>query len=160
MKPFARVSILNPRQVIRNAYLKRVAAVGFAVYHLQDIFAHGFSCLVSVTPVICGADTIFANVEVFRIVYVLERAGLYSVDDAGFQVDQDGPRDVPSVVALVEEDVFAIATLGCKVLEISILTDSVFLTKLLPELAANWEESAIVGAARVHPRGQQDMRKY
>lgn len=128
------------------AYLERVTAVGLAVYHLHDILTHGLASLVPIAPVVCGADTILANIEVLRIVYVLERAGLYSVDDAGFQVDEDGPWDVPCVVALVEEDVFPVTTLGREILEIAILANSVFLTKLLPELAANWEPSATVGA--------------
>lgn len=73
---------------------------------------------------------------------------MYSVDDAGFQVDEDCPWDVPCVVALVEEDVFPVTALRRKILEVSILPNAVFLAKLLPELASNWELSATVAAER------------
>jgi hypothetical protein len=43
---------------------------------------------------------------------------------------------------LVEEDVFPVTTLGREILEVTVLANSMFLTKLLPELAANWELSA------------------
>jgi hypothetical protein len=55
-----------------------------------------------------------------------------------FEVDQDGPWDVARVVALVVEDIFAIATLGRKILEVPVLTDAVLLAKLLPELTADF----------------------
>lgn len=129
-----------------RTYFKRVTAVGFTVYHLHDILAHGLTRLVAITPVVCGTDAILANVEILRIIYVFEGASLYSVDDAGFQVDEDSPRDVPRVVTLVEEDVFPVTALGREILEVSVLANSVFLTKLLPELAANWELSATIGA--------------
>lgn len=54
------------------------------------------------------------------------------------EIDQDGPRDVPRVVALVVEDIFAIAAFGRKVLEVSVSTDAVLLAELLPELAADF----------------------
>jgi hypothetical protein len=47
---------------------------------------------------------------------------------------------------LVEEDVFSVTALSREILEVAILANSVFLTKLLPELAANWGLSA-TGAA-------------
>lgn len=54
------------------------------------------------------------------------------------EVNQDGAWDVPRVVALVIKDIFAIAAFSCKVLEVAVLTDPVFLAKLLPELTANF----------------------
>lgn len=57
---------------------------------------------------------------------------------SGLEVDQDGPGDVPCVVALVVEDILAIAALGRKVLEVSVLADAVLLAKLLPELTADF----------------------
>lgn len=56
---------------------------------------------------------------------------------SGLKIDQDGPGNVSSIVALVEEDVFAIATLSREVLQVSILADAMLLAELLPELAAN-----------------------
>lgn len=126
----------------KQAYLKRVTAVGFAVYHLHYVLAHGLARLVPITPVVGSADTILADIEVLRIVNVLERASLYSVDYTWFQVDEDSPRNVPCVVALVEEDVFPVTALGREILEVAVLSNSVFLTELLPELTANWELSA------------------
>lgn len=55
----------------------------------------------------------------------------------GLEIDQDGSRNVPCVVALVVEDVLAVAALGRKVLKRAVLADSVLLAELLPELAAN-----------------------
>lgn len=57
-----------------------------------------------------------------------------------FQVDQDGPRNVSRVVALVVKHVLAVAALGGKVLEVAVLADAMFLAELLPKLAANWKE--------------------
>lgn len=57
---------------------------------------------------------------------------------ARFQVNQNRSRYVSSIVALVEEYVLPVATFGCKVFEVTILADPVFLTELLPELAADW----------------------
>ena len=53
------------------------------------------------------------------------------------EIDQDSAGDVAGVVALVVEDILAVAALGRKVLEIPVLADAVFLAKLLPELTAD-----------------------
>ncbi len=55
-------------------------------------------------------------------------------------------EDIDSGSCLVEEHIFSVPALGREVLEISVLTDAVFLTQLLPELAANYpvrRESAV-----------------
>ena len=57
------------------------------------------------------------------------------------QVDQDGARDVSRVVALVVEDVLAVAALGRKVFEVAVLADSMLLAQLLPELAPDCRPS-------------------
>lgn len=69
-----------------------------------------------------------ANEEVFGVVDVLVRAGLYAVDHSWFKIYQNSPRNVSCVVTLVEEDIFAIPTLGRKVFEISVLIDAMLLT--------------------------------
>jgi hypothetical protein len=51
-----------------------------------------------------------------------------------FEIHQDGAWDVARIVGLVEEDIFAVAAFGSKVLEITVAIDAVFLTQLLPEL--------------------------
>lgn len=40
-----------------------------------------FSRLVTITPVVCSSDTIFPNVEVFRVVDVLVRPCLDPIDN-------------------------------------------------------------------------------
>ena len=55
-----------------------------------------------------------------------------------FQIDEDGAWNVPRVVALVVEDIFTVAALGGKVLEVAVLTDAMLLAKLLPELTADF----------------------
>ena len=111
---------------------------------------HRLAGLVSITPVVAGTYAALSNEEVFRVVDVLVRAGLDAVDDAWLEVDQDGPGDVSGVVALVEEDVLAVAALARKVLEVAILVDAVFLAKLLPELAANYGIDKTSSAHRRH----------
>jgi hypothetical protein len=64
------------------------------------------------------------------------------VTHSWLEIDQDGSGDVSGVVALVVEDIFPVAALGCEVLEVAVLADSVLLTKLLPKLAANYTLSA------------------
>jgi hypothetical protein len=59
-----------------------------------------------------------------------------------FEVDQDGSWDVACVVALVVEDIFAVAAFCGKVLEVPVLTDAVLLAKLLPELTADFAPSS------------------
>lgn len=54
------------------------------------------------------------------------------------EVDQDGAWDVPCVIALVIKDIFAVTAFGRKILEVPVLTDAVFLAKLLPELTADF----------------------
>ena len=55
-----------------------------------------------------------------------------------FQINQDGSGDVSRVVALVVKYILAVAALGRKVFEVSVLADAVFLTELLPELASDY----------------------
>lgn len=58
------------------------------------------------------------------------------------EIDQDGPGNVACVVALVVEDIFAIAAFGRKVFQVPILADSVLLAELLPELTADFAMSS------------------
>lgn len=90
------------------------------------------------------------DVEVLGVVDVLVRARLDSIDDlypiqqlgccsiersySGFEVHQNGTRNVARVVGLVEEDIFAVAAFCSKVFEVAIAIDAVFLAELLPEL--------------------------
>jgi len=77
------------------------------------------------------------NEEVLRIVDVAVGALLDAVDDAGFEVEEDGAGDVAGVVGLVEEDIFAVAAFGGVGGEVAGLVDAVFLAQLLPELGAD-----------------------
>lgn len=144
------------------AYLEGITAISFTIYHFHDVFMYRLASLITVTPIVCCTDTIFAHVEVLWVVDILVWSCLYSIDDletvsvsiaallrfipvtySGFEIDQDGPRNVSSVVALVEEDVFAVAALGREVLQVSVLADAMLLAELLPELAANWVKSVL-----------------
>jgi F0F1-type ATP synthase gamma subunit len=62
------------------------------------------------------------------------------------QVDEDGPRDVSCVVALVKEDILAVAAFSRKLLEIAVLVDPMLLAKLLPEFTANFMPSAMLAS--------------
>jgi len=115
------------------------------------------SRLVAITPVISGAVAILAYKEVFRVVDILVRAGLDVVDDlaaesvllfavwppgpkatyAGLEVNEDGPRNVAGIVALIVKDVFPVAAFGSEVFQVSVLANAMLLTQLLPELAPN-----------------------
>ncbi len=57
---------------------------------------------------------------------------------ARLQIDQDGPGDVSRVVALVVEDILAVAAFCREVFEVPVLADAVLLAQLLPELAADF----------------------
>jgi hypothetical protein len=61
--------------------LQRVTSICLAIYHLHDILAYRLSRLVSITPVVCSANAILANVKVLGVVNVLVRTGLNAVDD-------------------------------------------------------------------------------
>lgn len=79
------------------------------------------------------------NIHILRVVDVLVGPVLDAVDDAGFEVEEDGARDVACVVGLVEEDVFAVAgRVGDGFgQELAVLRDAVFAAELLPEFAAD-----------------------
>jgi hypothetical protein len=62
---------------------------------------------------------------------------------AGFQVDQNSPRDVSRVIRLIEEHIFPVSALCRKVLEIPILAYTMLLAQLLPELTTNCSETPI-----------------
>lgn len=76
----------------------------------------------------------FTDEEVLRVVNVLVGTGLDRLENSRLQVNQNGARNVSSVVTLVEEDIFPIASLGGKVRKVTIRVDTVFQAELLPEL--------------------------
>jgi hypothetical protein len=49
---------------------------------------------------------------------------------------------------LVEKDILSIAAFSREVLEVPVLTDTMLLTKLLPELASNYQMSILLGAMK------------
>lgn len=145
-----------------EAYLERIAPVCLSIYHLHNIFMNRLSCLISITPVVCGSNTILANKEIFGIVDILVRASLNSVDNlltpdiskihafphtsifnerqstyTWLQINQYRSRDIPCIVRLVEEYILSVTTFSRKVLKVAILTYAMFLTQLLPKLTAN-----------------------
>jgi hypothetical protein len=49
---------------------------------------------------------------------------------------------------LVEKDILSIAAFSREVLKVPVLTDTMLLTKLLPELASNYQMSILLGAMK------------
>lgn len=47
-------------------------------------------------------------IEVFGVVDVFVCASLDSINDPGFEIEEDGAWDVSCIVGLVEEDIFSI----------------------------------------------------
>jgi hypothetical protein len=84
------------------------------------------------------------DVEVFRVIDVLVWTGLDCVEDSRFQIQENGARNITSIVRLVEEDILSVSTLCRKVFKVAILIDTMLLTKLLPELRSNYIVSAPV----------------
>jgi hypothetical protein len=84
------------------------------------------------------------DVEVFRVIDVLVWTGLDCVEDSRFQIQENGARNITSIVRLVEEDILSVSTLCRKVFKVAILIDTMLLTKLLPELRSNCIVSASV----------------
>lgn len=64
--------------------------------------------------------------------------GLYVVDDPGFHVHEEAPRNVLPVVGLIEEDVFSVVTLERELFEDSFVVDSVFTDELLPKFNSDY----------------------
>lgn len=109
---------------------------------------YGFARLISITPIVSSSYATLSDEEVFGIVDVLIWAGLDAVQDSGLEVYQDSSRNVSRIVTLVVEDVLAVTAFCCKVLQVAILIDAVFLTQLLPKLAANYAITISNGPVR------------
>jgi hypothetical protein len=156
MKPWHIQSQWASPYCVEYAYLEGVAAIGLAINHFHDILIHRLTTLVTITPVVGRAYTIFTHIEVLGVVNVLVGPCLDTVDNLQkllstrsprqyrivrthprFQIDQNSSGNISRVVALVIKDIFAVTTLGREVLEVSILADTMFLAELLPELASN-----------------------
>lgn len=131
-------------RVQEHETLETVATICLTVNHLHNLFMHSLTRLIAVTPVVAGSDAVLADVKVLGIVNILVRPCLDTVDYAWLQVDQYGSGNVSCVVALVVENVFAIAALSRKLLEVPILANAVFLTQLLPKLATNYKRVSFV----------------
>lgn len=125
--------------MVCGPYFERVTAVCLPVNHLHNIFMNLFSRLVSVAPNVTSTYAIFPYVKVLGVVDVFVGPGLDSVNDTGLEVYKNGSGDISGVVALVVKDIFAVASLTREILEVSVLADAVFLAKLLPELATNFD---------------------
>lgn len=119
-------------------YLERITSIGLAVYHLHYILVDQLSCLISISPVVGCTHPILPNEKVLGVVDVFVGARLNTVDDTRFQIYQNRSRDVSRIVGLVEEDIFAVTALCRKFLQVTILTDPMFLAQLLPELTSNY----------------------
>jgi hypothetical protein len=124
-------------------HLKTITPIGLPINHIQHLILHLPAPRIPRCPIIARARPLLQDVEVLRVVDVPIRARLDAIDDARFEVEEDGARDVAGVVGLVEEDVFAVAALGREVGEVAVLVDAVFLAELLPELAADCARESV-----------------
>lgn len=52
------------------------------------------------------------HINVLRVVDLSMAASLDSMYHAGLKVKEDGARDIARIVGLIEEDIFAVATLS------------------------------------------------
>lgn len=127
-----------PYALFGVSHFQTVTAIGFAVNHIQNLILHLISHVISGCPVVSRARALLMHIKVFRIVDILVRAGLNSIDHSRFEIEKDGSGDVARVIGLVKEDVFAITTFRRKVFEISILIDAMLQAELAPELRADW----------------------
>ncbi len=136
-----------------TTYFQRVTAICFSVDHLHDFLVDRLSGLISIAPVVSGADAILANVEVFGIIYVLVGARLDAVDDLIFFpllfslflpftsdpgaacVSREVPSRSISPWVCIECRRFdsrrhlSVAALGGEIFEISVLADAMLLAQ-------------------------------
>jgi hypothetical protein len=80
------------------------------------------------SPIVSCARTIFVDVKVLRIVNISIRPCLNTIYNARFKIEENSARNVASIVGLIEKDVFAITTFCREIFEITLLTDTVLLT--------------------------------
>lgn len=65
------------------AYFKRVAAIGFPIYHVEDFLLNTFASCVASGPVITRSHTLFANEEILWVVDIFVGPRLDTVDHLG-----------------------------------------------------------------------------
>lgn len=105
--------------------LQRITPIRLAINHIHNLLLNLRAHAIPSRPVVARTRALLVNVHVLRVVDVLEGPVLDPVDDARFEVEQDGARDVARVVRLVEEDVFAVAAFGREVFEVAVLVYAV-----------------------------------
>jgi hypothetical protein len=130
------VGTSNDRDDSRS-HLERVGALCLAIDHLHDLLVDALGRGVTHGPVVARSAAILGDKDVLRIVEVAMRCGLDPVDDARFEVEHDGARDVVLVVGLVEEDVLAVAAVGRPFLECALGGDAMLGAELLPKGCAD-----------------------
>src|SRR5271170_6445186 len=117
--------------------LEGVTAIRLSINHIKHLLLHPLARSIASRPIVTRAHSMFAYEEVFRVVDVLVRSTLDTVDNSRLKINQDGAGNVASVVALVEEDIFAITAFSGKVFKLPVATDAMLLTELLPELTSD-----------------------
>ena len=78
------------------------------------------------------------HVEVLRVVQVGVEPILNTANDSGFQINQEGPRNIVLIVSLIEEDILPIVALCRIILQYSIFANSMLPAQLLPKLISNY----------------------
>ena len=98
--------------------LQTVRPVGLAIDHIDDLLLDTLALRIPTRPIIPRTTSFFGNVNIFRVIQLRICAILYSIDDSGFQVDEEGPGHVVVIVSLVEEHILAV---------LDLVTDSILL---------------------------------
>ena len=120
--------------------LQTVRPVGLAIDHIDDLLLDTLALRIPTRPIIPRTTSFFGNVNIFRVIQLRICAILYSIDDSGFQVDEERPGHVVVIVSLVEEHILAVLDLVTDsiLLQDAWWTDTVLFTKLFPKLAADY----------------------
>ena len=127
-----------------STHLKTITPIRLPINHIQHLLLHLASHRIPLRPIVARTAALLVQEDILGIVYVLVRPRQNAADHARLEVEEDGARDVARVVGLVEEDIFAVADLGCEGLEVAVAVDAVFQAELLPELRADCTQALLV----------------
>ena len=99
--------------------------------------------MLTFAPVVSRATTVFADVEVLRVVEAGVQAILDAIDNTRLQIDQQSTRNVMLIVSLIEEDIFTVVALRGVLFKDAFTTDAVLSAKLLPKLVSNYNTKKV-----------------
>ena len=96
--------------------------------------------MLTFSPVIACTTTVPRDKEILRVVQILVKSILNTVNDSWLEIDQKRSSNVMLVIRLVEKYIFTVISLCCILLKDAFSADSVLLTKLLPEFVSNYSQ--------------------